>query len=75
MCDGITYPFTNLNRYTVEVWECKGNFIAHFMMEVITYPCWDLSQTMLVNEAQISIVWVKKNYRSSKNHACSVFFR
>ena len=27
--------------YTVEVWEWISNFIQHFMMDRITYPCWD----------------------------------
>ena len=34
----ISYP----NGYTVEVWEWINNFIPHFMMDVITYPCWNL---------------------------------
>ena len=28
----ITYPFPNLNGFTVEVWECRSNFIPHFIM-------------------------------------------
>ena len=39
--DEITYPFPNFNGCTVEVWEWKSNFIPHFIMDVITYPCWD----------------------------------
>ena len=39
--DEITYPFPNLIGYTVEVWEWINNFIAHFIMDVDTYPCWD----------------------------------
>ena len=27
---------------TVEVWEWIRNFIPHLMMDVITYPCWDI---------------------------------
>ena len=37
--DGITYPFPNFNGATVEVWEWINNFIPHFIMDVITYPC------------------------------------
>ena len=39
--DEITYPFPNVNGGTVEVWEWISNFILHFMMDAITYPCWD----------------------------------
>ena len=41
--DELTYPFPNFNGATVEVWEWIGNFIPHFMIDVITYPCWYLS--------------------------------
>ena len=37
--DEITYVFPNFNDYTVEVWEWISNFIPHFMMDAITYPC------------------------------------
>ena len=37
--DEITYPFPNFNGVTVEVWEWKSNFIAHFPAHMITYPC------------------------------------
>ena len=43
MWDEFTYPFLNFNSATVEVWEWLGNFIPHFIMDGITYPCWDLS--------------------------------
>ena len=39
MWDEITYPFPNVNDATVEVWEWISNFILHFIMDVITYPC------------------------------------
>ena len=41
--DKITYPFPNLNGSTVEVWEWLSNWIPHYIMDVITYPCWDQS--------------------------------
>ena len=28
-------------RLCIEVWEYVGNFILHFRMYVITYPCWN----------------------------------
>ena len=40
--DEITYPFLNFNGCTVEVKEWIGNFILHFVMDVITYLCWYL---------------------------------
>ena len=36
----ITYP---LHNCIIEVWEWLSNFIPHFIMDVITYLCWDLS--------------------------------
>ena len=48
----ITYPFPNLNGYTVEVSEWISNSITYFMMDVITYPCWDKSQSMFVKGAR-----------------------
>ena len=41
--DGITNPFPNFIADTLEVWEWISNFIPHFKMDVITYPCLDLS--------------------------------
>ena len=39
--DEITYPLQNLNGEAVEVLEWISNFTPHFIMDVITYPCWD----------------------------------
>ena len=41
--DEITYSFPNLNGCTVEVWEWEwiNNFIPHFLVDLITYPCWN----------------------------------
>ena len=38
--DESTYPLPNFNC-TIEVWEWISNSISHFIMDVITYPCWD----------------------------------
>ena len=38
--DEINYPFLNFNGYTVEVKEWISDFIQHFIMDVIMYPCW-----------------------------------
>ena len=39
--DEISYPFSNFNGSTVEVWEWICNFTPHYIMDVITNPCWD----------------------------------
>ena len=41
MWDEITYPLLNFNGATVEVEEWISNIILHFIIDVITYPCWD----------------------------------
>ena len=46
--DKITYPFSNFNVCTVDIWEWICNIILHFMINVITYPCWDYSWMKLV---------------------------
>ena len=38
--DEITQPFPNFNSAT-EVWEWINTFNSHFIMQVITCPCWD----------------------------------
>ena len=37
----ITYPVPNFNGEDVELWEWISNFTPHFIMDVITCPCWD----------------------------------
>ena len=39
--DEITYPFPNFDSCTVEVEEWVSNFVPYFIMDVITFPCWD----------------------------------
>ena len=48
----ITYPFQDFNDATVEVWKWIRNFIPHLIMDVITYPCWDWRQSILVKGPQ-----------------------
>ena len=38
--DKIIYPFRNFNGTAVEVLEWISNFIPHFTVHVINYPCW-----------------------------------
>ena len=37
----VIYPFPNINGCTISVWKWISNFIPHFIMDVIIYPCWD----------------------------------
>ena len=39
--DELTYPFLNFDGCIVEAWEWISNFTPYFMMDMITYPCWD----------------------------------
>ena len=39
-CDEITYPFLNFNGCSIEVKEWIGNFIQHFIIDIIIYPYW-----------------------------------
>ena len=48
VCNEIPNPFPSFNGCTVEVWRWDSNFIPNIIMDVTTYPCWDLSYTMLV---------------------------
>ena len=41
--DEITYSFPNFNGAAVEVWEWIINIIAYFIMDVVSYPCWNKS--------------------------------
>ena len=57
--DEIIYPLPNFNGCTVEVWKWISNFISHFIIDVITYPCWDWSECVLVK-------WVMDLTKSQK---------
>ena len=39
--DEITHPLPNFNGATFEGWEWISNFIPHYVMDVISYSCWD----------------------------------
>ena len=39
----ITYLYPNFNSSTIKVKEWINDFIPHVIMDVITYPFWDLS--------------------------------
>ena len=39
---GLTVFLTfQTTRYTSEVWEWMNNFIPYYLMDIITFPCWD----------------------------------
>ena len=44
----MTYPFPNFNGCTVEVWRFMNKFIPHLTRHVVTYPCSDLNQSILL---------------------------
>ena len=46
----------NFSDATAEVWAWIINLIMHFARYVITYPCWNSSQTMLVKGATDNIL-------------------
>ena len=39
----ITYPLTTYNGITIDGWDRISYFMSHFKMNVIIYPCWNLS--------------------------------
>ena len=51
--DVITYPFPNFSGAAIEVWEWISNVFLHVTGHVVTYPCWDLSKSMLVKGAPV----------------------
>ena len=51
--DKISYSFPNFNGAAVEIWEWISNFIQHYIMDVITLACWDLSWPVLIKGAKI----------------------
>ena len=36
-----TYPFPNFNGCPLKLDIWMNNFIPHFLVDVVTYPCWD----------------------------------
>ena len=51
--DEINSPFPNFNGCTVEVWEWIINFSTHFIMDVITFPCWGVIKSILGKGAKV----------------------
>ena len=55
MLDEISYQFPSFNGTTFAVLEWISNFIPHFLMGIITWPCWNQSYSMLVKGAPVHI--------------------
>ena len=52
----INFPSSKLNGAGIEIWEEMSNFTPHFIMDVITYLCWDgLMLVMLVKGTHASM--------------------
>ena len=68
----VTYPFPNSS--TVEIWELICNFISHFIIYILTYPCWDQSRSMLAKVAPdqrsliLSRLSIKHDYVFALSH-------
>ena len=65
----IIYPFSNFNGCTFEVWGWISYSTQWFIMDVITFPYWDLSWSMWVKGP---IIKLETNRSKSKTaaHAC-----
>ena len=62
--DEIAYAFPNFYGATTEVWVWINNFIPHFPGYVITCPCLDLSQSLLIKSvlANHRLRWFINSY-------------
>ena len=52
----MTYPFPYFNGVTVEIWKWIRVFIQHFLMDLITYPWWDLRYSLLVEGPWLYVI-------------------
>ena len=57
--DEITYPFSNFNGCTVEVWEWISHFIPHFTWHVIIHPCQNRDPGIRVTSRQQTTTFFK----------------
>ena len=55
--DEITYLFPNFNDCTLKFRDGLSYFIPLFIMDMITNPCWDWSQSMLVKGVPDYCCW------------------
>ena len=56
----IIYIFPNWNGSTLQVWEWINNFMPHFIMDVISYPCWYWNILRKGTHVIIDVVYTKK---------------
>ena len=80
--DEIIYPFPKFNSATVEIWEWICNFISHFIMDVIIYPCWDHNTDVFMISKEYSSSLPSTQYKEvfknkyiSRNWRFASFFR
>ena len=66
MLDAINYPFPNFNGAAFVVWEWISNCTEYFIMDIITYPCWDLGLTMSVKGPSVSCISIPPGTKNSK---------
>ena len=47
-CDELTYPFQNINDWTIDIWLWINNIIPDFTGRTIAYLCWNWTCCMLI---------------------------
>ena len=67
--DVITKLFQNINTSAADVWEWISKFILHFTERVITYPCHNYNQPMLLKGALG--IWASMTWKP--NETVSIF--
>ena len=71
----IIYPFPNFKGATVEVGEWISNFIPHFTMDVITYPCWDIGVDTNIEVIVVSLTtWEAHHSPRAKPEALELWW-
>ena len=74
--DEITYLFPNFNGVVVGVLKSIWNFIPHFIIGAITYPCWDhfaTCPTFIIscrNRSRSRFIWIHSECNSQKFKPC-----
>ena len=70
--DEITYSFPNFHGAIVEIWEWISDFVPHFIVNVVTYPWWNYSESVLVKGA-IRTVGAKSSMSFEYILSCHLF--
>ena len=66
--DEIIYSFPNFNGAAVEVWEWIRNISPHFIMDVIAYPCWNLSLRSVLTYVLLVLAYGLAHERKCLNY-------